>query len=133
MHRDRARQFPDEFGHDLLVKLGGEIGDVAGAQAVVKQWRSAAEQSFLGFDLMVMPVFPGEAPTVEEVMQDYAAKKLTTSSPAGDHPLVNALGWPALVVPTDAGPQQVIGRPGSEAAIVAFGRVICSRVYDPVA
>ena len=58
LHRDRARQFPDEFGHDLLVKLGGEIGDVAGAQAVVKQWRSAAEQSFLGFDLMVMPVFP---------------------------------------------------------------------------
>jgi Asp-tRNA(Asn)/Glu-tRNA(Gln) amidotransferase A subunit family amidase len=54
------------------------------------------------------------------VLRDYREGTLTVSDRLlSITPLVNALGWPALALPTRAGPRQIIGRPGSEAAILS--------------
>jgi Asp-tRNA(Asn)/Glu-tRNA(Gln) amidotransferase A subunit family amidase len=33
-------------------------------------------------------------------------------------PVANALGWPAMTVPCAAGPRHLLGRPGTEAAML---------------
>ncbi|HST38435.1 MAG TPA: amidase [Conexibacter sp.] len=120
LHHARIERHPEEYGDDLRVKLAGPIGDVADARARLRRWRDAFEHALADFDLLVLPVFPGEPPTVEEVMRDYREGTLTTSDRLlSITPLVNALGWPALALPTRDGPRQIIGRPGSEAAILA--------------
>lgn len=132
LHRAHAERSPEDFGDDLLVKLGGEIGDIARAEATMADWRDEVHRLLDGVDLMLLPVFRGDAPTVEAVMEDYAAKRLTTSDRLLEiTPMVNALGWPAMVVPTDAGPRQIVGRPGSEPAILAYGQRICGQIYEP--
>lgn len=122
LHRERIGQHPEEYGDDLHVKLAGTVGDVPAARERLRRWHEAFERALADVDLLVLPVFPGEAPTVEEVMRDYREGQLTTSDRLlSITPLVNALGWPALALPTRDGPRQIIGRPGSEAAILAAG------------
>lgn len=122
IHKARIERHPEEYGADLRVKLAGPIGDVPAARERMRRWRHAFEGALADVDLLVLPVFPGEAPTVEEVMRDYRDGRLTTTNRLlSVTPLVNALGWPALALPTADGPRQIIGRPGSEAAILAAG------------
>ncbi|HEY8581980.1 MAG TPA: amidase [Capillimicrobium sp.] len=122
LHRDRIERHPDEYGADLHVKLSGPVGDVPAARERLREWRVAFERAISDVDLLVLPVFPGEAPTVAEVLRDYHEGTLTTSERLlAVTPLVNALGWPALALPTRHGPRQIIGRPGSEASILAAG------------
>ena len=134
LHHTHAQRSPEDFGDDLLVKLGGEVGDIGRAEAAMAEWRDEVQRSLEGIDLVVLPVFHGDAPTAEAVMADYAARRLSTSDRLLEiTPIVNALGWPAMVVPTDAGPRQIVGRPGSEAAILAYGQRICGEIYTPSA
>jgi Asp-tRNA(Asn)/Glu-tRNA(Gln) amidotransferase A subunit family amidase len=122
IHQARARSHPDEYGDDLHVKLSKPLGDVAPAEVTMRRWREDVELALEAVDLVVMPVFKGEAPTVEEVMRDYREKTLDTSARLlGVTPIVSALGWPALALPTADGPRQIVGRPGSEAHILAWG------------
>ncbi|GIJ12510.1 amidase [Micromonospora andamanensis] len=122
LHHERATRHPGEYGDDLHVKLSQPVGDVAMARAVLHRWRIDFVRSLAGFHLLVLPVFPGDAPTVEEVLRDYRDRTLHTSDRLlSITPIVNALGWPALAVPTSDGPRQVIGPPGTEASILAVG------------
>lgn len=131
-HLARSQSHPDEFGEDLKVKLAIGLGNPVGAAEVMTDWRRSAAEAIRGVDVITMPVFHGEAPTVDEVMHDYHSGALTTSDRLLEiTPIANALGWPAMVVPTADGPRQVLGPPGSDAAILAVGQVMSSPVCDP--
>jgi aspartyl-tRNA(Asn)/glutamyl-tRNA(Gln) amidotransferase subunit A len=120
LHQARLASHPEEYGADLHVKMSGPVGDVPQARERLRAWREAFDRAIADIDLLVLPVFPGEAPTTEEVLRDYREGTLTVSDRLlSITPLVNALGWPALALPTRAGPRQIIGRPGSEAAILS--------------
>lgn len=122
LHKTRSAEQPEEYGADLHVKMSGPLGDAVGAKQEMRRWRQRFERAFAGFDLLVMPVFPGEPPTVTEVLRDYEDNTLTTSERLlSCTPVANALGWPALAVPADGGALQILGRPGSEPQILAFG------------
>lgn len=128
IHRARIEQHPEEYGADLRVKLAGPIGDVAAASEQMRHWAATFTAALAGVDLLVLPVFPGPAPTVEEVLRDYADDVLTTSDRLlSITPIANALGWPALALPTADGPRQLLGRPGSEAALLAAGAHLAAR------
>jgi Asp-tRNA(Asn)/Glu-tRNA(Gln) amidotransferase A subunit family amidase len=45
-------------------------------------------------------------------------------------PVANALGWPAMTVPTDTGPKHLLGRPGTEPAMLALAARIGLRRAD---
>lgn len=128
IHRDRLERHPEEYGDDLHVKMAGPIGDVHVARERLRTWREKFTAALADVDLLVLPVFPGQAPTVAEVMHDYHERVLTTSERLlSITPIVNALGWPALALPTEWGPRQIIGRPGSEASILAAGAQLSAR------
>ena len=69
MHRAHAEQSPEDFGDDLLVKLGGEVGDIARAETTMAVWRDEVHRSLDGVDLVLLPVFRVDAPTVEAVLE----------------------------------------------------------------
>lgn len=122
VHRRRIERHPQEYGDDLHVKLAGPVGDVPAARQRLQEWRTAFDLAVTDVDLLVLPVFPGGAPGVDEVVRDYREGVLTTSERLlSITPIANALGWPALALPTAAGPRQILGRPGSEASILAIG------------
>jgi aspartyl-tRNA(Asn)/glutamyl-tRNA(Gln) amidotransferase subunit A len=131
-HLASATLRPDQLGEDLLVKMAGPIGDTSAAELEISAWVDDVSHAMLGVELLVMPVFQGLAPTVDEVMNDYRNRQLATSERLLEiTPIANALGWPALVVPTEDGPRQILGRPGSEASMLAYGRAISGSIYDP--
>jgi aspartyl-tRNA(Asn)/glutamyl-tRNA(Gln) amidotransferase subunit A len=121
IHAEAARRHPQDYGDDLLVRLARPIGDVEAARATMARWR-AAFTAAVGDALVVTPVLEGDAPLVDDVLRDYRDGTLTETHRLLTHtPLANALGWPALAVPTADGPRQLMGPPGSEAAILAAG------------
>jgi Asp-tRNA(Asn)/Glu-tRNA(Gln) amidotransferase A subunit family amidase len=125
LHARRAREHPEEYGDDLHVKLAQPVGDLPTARERLAHWRAAFERALDGADLLLLPVFPGEAPTVDEVMRDYRERRLTSSDRLlSVTPIANALGWPALALPTEDGPRQLLGRPGSEAQLLAAGAAL---------
>jgi aspartyl-tRNA(Asn)/glutamyl-tRNA(Gln) amidotransferase subunit A len=125
IHASRAARHPGEYGKDLHVKLAKPVGDVDHARGLVATWASAVRALFRTVDLVVLPVFPGEPPAVEDVLREYDDGLLTTSDRLlSVTPIANALGWPALAVPTEHGPRQVLGPPGREAEILAVGRLL---------
>jgi len=120
-HRDEVLRAPERYGVDLCVKVAQPLGDVGAARAAMAAWRARFGAAMGDVELLVGPVFTGPPPTVEELARDYRDGVLTTSERLMTHtPLANALGWPALALPTADGPRQLLGRPGSEAAMLAY-------------
>ncbi|GAA3938343.1 amidase [Actinomadura viridis] len=128
IHKAQAAKTPEEYGDDLHTKMSRPVGDVPAAEKVLNRWRDEFDRRLRDVDLVVMPVFPGEAPTVAEVMRDYRDGTLTTSERLlSITPIANALGWPAFAVPTPEGPRQILGRPGTEPSILALGARLSAR------
>ncbi|MEA2211123.1 MAG: hypothetical protein QOF83_1071 [Solirubrobacteraceae bacterium] len=48
-------------------------------------------------------------------------------------PVANALGWPAVAVPTEDGPRHLLARPGDEPALLARAAAIGLKRSDIVA
>jgi aspartyl-tRNA(Asn)/glutamyl-tRNA(Gln) amidotransferase subunit A len=52
-------------------------------------------------------------------MRDYGNDTLIESQRLMTHtPVANALGWPAMAVPTEDGPRHLLARPGDEPALL---------------
>ncbi|MGH8827165.1 MAG: amidase, partial [Jiangellaceae bacterium] len=79
IHRRRATEHPEEYGADLQVKLSSPVGDIDSAREKLTLWRQTFDRALRDIDLVVLPVFPGEPPTVDEVLNDYEHGTLTTS------------------------------------------------------
>jgi aspartyl-tRNA(Asn)/glutamyl-tRNA(Gln) amidotransferase subunit A len=125
VHAPLLERNPDAYGDDVRLKLGGEIGDVRLATAVMCRWRDEIRSATTNFDVAVGPVFTGPAPTLDAVLGDYRNGTLDESDRLlRNTPVANALGWPAMTVPTASGPRHLLGRPGSEAALLAVASKI---------
>lgn len=132
IHRETAAREPWTYGADLHVKLAQPVGDPVRAREVMRAWRAEVAATLRGFDLHVGPVIDGPAPLVSDVLADYRDGTLHASAPLLAHtPSANALGWPALAVPTPDGPRQILGRPGAEPAMLALGAELSRAAMPP--
>ena len=120
VHRDTLARWPERYGADVRRKLALEVGDVEAAPKVMAGWRAAVIARLEGVDVVEGEVFGGGAPTVEEAMADYRdGTQLVADRLLAHTPVANALGWPAMTVPTSAGPRHLLARPGDEAHLLA--------------
>ncbi|GAA2400369.1 amidase [Actinomadura vinacea] len=132
IHREPAAREPWAYGADLHVKLDQPVGDRVRAREVMRAWRAEVAATLRDVDLHVGPVIDGPAPRVSDVLADYRNGTLHSSAPLLTHaPAANALGWPALAVPTPDGPRQILGRPGAEPALLALGAELSRAVVSP--
>lgn len=117
------RDRPDdlgEFARDRLLAAYAYSPTffVAGSQARAKL-RTAIEGRLAGYDLVVVPGMPHEAPPLGVVQSN-----TRYTGP------FNALGWPAIVVPTQLGEHglpvaiQIAARPWREDLVLRAGRVV---------
>jgi Asp-tRNA(Asn)/Glu-tRNA(Gln) amidotransferase A subunit family amidase len=116
MHAER----PALYGIDLQRKLALEVGDLHAARSVMASWRDSVAEALADVDVLEGPVFDGEAPTIDAALADY--RDGTTH--VGDRllaytPVANALGWPAIAVPTADGPRHLLSRPEAVPQLLA--------------
>ncbi len=125
IHAEALAKDPEGFGADLQLKMSGQVGDVASARAAMAAWRAEVKAALAGVDILESEVFPGAAPTLDAVMRDYRNDTLIESERLMTHtPVANALGWPAMAVPTEDGPRHLLARPGDEPALLARAAAI---------
>lgn len=121
LHRTRSQLHPESYGRDLLRKLRDpEPSSFAEVSATLLAWRREFDAVAAGVDVIVGPVFDGPLPDVAQVLVEYQEDSLATSDRLQVHTAeASVLGWPALSVPTESGPVQLMARPGDEAALLA--------------
>ena len=112
LHAPMLSERPDLYGIDLQHKLALDVGDVRAARSVMATWRDSVSAALADVDVLEGPVFEGQAPTIDAVLADYRDR----TKHVGDRlmaytPVANALGWPAMSVPTADGPRQLLSRP----------------------
>lgn len=133
VHGERYRREPERYGKDLRRWLDLPFDDVDGARERMKAWRRRFLEAVEGVDVLVGPLLDGAAPTLEEAVSDYERSKTPLRPRLLRHtPAYNALGWPALAVPTAEGPVQVAARPGNEPAMLAVGQSLGLASADTV-
>ena len=125
VHRELYPDNAELYGDNIRGKIERCIAldDAAYAAAVEarRQLAARAEQALDGLDLLLAPTLGFVAPPANAVEIEIRAAVTLFTFP------FNALGWPALALP--AGPAeeglpasvQVIGRPGSDALVLAAG------------
>jgi len=120
LHGPMLSNRPDLYGLDLRRKLALEIGDVQDARAVMANWRESVAGALVDVDVLEGPVFEGQAPTTDAALADYrdgtnhVGERLMAYTP-----VANALGWPAIAVPTADGPRQLLARPDAVPQLLA--------------
>jgi aspartyl-tRNA(Asn)/glutamyl-tRNA(Gln) amidotransferase subunit A len=120
VHEAQLLSDPESFGADVRRKLAAPRGDLAAAVEAETRWRQRYAAAVAGLDVVVSPVMDGAAPLLTAAQSDYDNGELLVSDRLLRHtPVANALGWPALAFPSPTGPLQVMGRPGSEPALIA--------------
>lgn len=123
VHEDRYNREPDRYGNDLRQMLALPYSDVGIAKERIEAWRKRFYEMTEGIDILIGPLLDGAAPKLEAAISDYErGESLLRSRMLRHTPVYNALGWPALAVPTVEGSLQVAARPGNEPAILAVGR-----------
>jgi aspartyl-tRNA(Asn)/glutamyl-tRNA(Gln) amidotransferase subunit A len=120
LHGQMLAERPALYGVDLQRKLALEVGDLQAARSVMASWRDSVAEALDDVDVLEGPVFDGEAPTIDAALADY--RDGTTH--VGDRllaytPVANALGWPAIAVPTADGPRHLLSRPQAVPQLLA--------------
>jgi Asp-tRNA(Asn)/Glu-tRNA(Gln) amidotransferase A subunit family amidase len=134
IHAPMLAERPALYGIDVQLKLALNVGDVEQAQSVMARWRDSVAKTLDDVDVLEGPVFDGEAPTIDDVLADYR----DGTRHVGDRlmaftPVANALGWPAMSVPTADGPRQLLSRPESVPQLLAIAERIGLRREDVLA
>jgi aspartyl-tRNA(Asn)/glutamyl-tRNA(Gln) amidotransferase subunit A len=125
LHRPMLAARGDLYGIDLQRKLALEIGDVPRARAVMRGWRRAVAAALSDVDVLEGPVFDGPAPTIDAALADYRDGTAHVGERLMRHtPVANALGWPAIAVPTAEGPRQLLCRPAAVPQMLAVAQRI---------
>ena len=124
VHRELFAPYSDRYGRDLQWKLGREVGDLAAADAAMACWRAEVERALADIDVLLGPVFDGPPPLIAEVERDLADDTYHESDRLLAYtPVANALGWPAISIPTADGPLHALARPRREPHLLAVAAV----------
>src|SRR5919199_1226973 len=133
VHGERYRQESERYGKDLRRWLSLPFDDVDGAREHMKTWRRRFLEAVEGVDVLVGPLLDGAAPTLEAAISDYERGEGQIRSRLLRYtPAYNALGWPALAVPTAEEPVQIAARPGDVPAMLAVGQSLGLASEDTV-
>ena len=133
VHGERYHRESERYGKDLRRWLNLPFDDVDGARERMKTWRRRFLEAVEGVDVLVGPLLDGAAPTLEAAISDYERGEGQIRSRLLRHtPAYNALGWPALAVPTAEEPVQIAARPGDEPEVLAVGQSLGLASEDTV-
>ncbi|WP_051342106.1 amidase family protein [Pseudonocardia spinosispora] len=128
-HKARSELYPEKYGRDLRRKMSiVDTMAVEDARSVMHEWRKTYALLARRVDIIRSPVFDGPPPTVAQMRDEYASDVLTTSNRLVARTAVaNALGWPAVTVPTAPVATHLLARPGAEAALLAYADHLMKR------
>jgi Asp-tRNA(Asn)/Glu-tRNA(Gln) amidotransferase A subunit family amidase len=137
VHRELFAENSDLYGEDLRIKIERclDVTDTEAARASHSRetYHEAVEEALAGIDLLVTPTLPCVAPSVGaggtgdlEVREQLISRTFP----------FNALGWPALAMPCGAAEDglpasvQLVGRTGTDALVLAAGRLLEAALAD---
>jgi aspartyl-tRNA(Asn)/glutamyl-tRNA(Gln) amidotransferase subunit A len=125
VHRDLFAESADSYGPNVRAKIERclEVTDTEAAEAVKRRngYREEAEAALDDLDLLLTPTLAFVAPPLPDDEREIREALIQFTFP------FNALGWPALALPTgpaeDGLPAsiQLVGRPGADALVLAVG------------
>ncbi len=119
VHRELYAEHAELYGENIRGKIELCIavtdGEYAAAVAARAEHEELAFAALAGHDLLVAPTLSVAPPPADAVEVDVRGGLTLFTFP------FNALGWPALALPTEQSSVQVIGRPGDDALVLAAG------------
>ena len=130
VHRELFAENADLYGEDVRIKLERCLAvpdaDVERGARLRAEYAERVEEALAGTDLLLTPTLPCVAPPVGAGgVGDLAVRETLIRF---TYPF-SALGWPALALPIGAAENglpaslQVVGRPGTDALVLAAGRL----------
>jgi aspartyl-tRNA(Asn)/glutamyl-tRNA(Gln) amidotransferase subunit A len=132
VHRDLFAEFADSYGDNVRTKvercLALTDGEYQAGLRARDELVERAEQALDGLDLVLTPTLGFVAPKLPVDDLDIRADTIRLTIP------FNSLSWPALALPCGSAEDglpaslQIAGRPGSDALVLAAGRLVEARL-----
>jgi aspartyl-tRNA(Asn)/glutamyl-tRNA(Gln) amidotransferase subunit A len=119
VHRELYPEHAELYGENIRGKIERCLAVTDAEYELALRARAELQEralaAFEGHDVLVTPTLSIAPPAADCVELDVRAALTLFTFP------LNALGWPALALPAGAASIQVIGRPGTDALVLAAG------------